>query len=143
MSGALDAVMTFTSIVLGFVGVLLTTIVGIKKESKIVKYFFDNADKKDFSRVVKREICAGLCTAILSIAMYFPAEISSLFEEKTIVVLFLLWLVMLFYFSFSTYRLMSLLLSMLFSAEDTRADAVETLPEEARRKMEQENSRTK
>lgn len=139
MSNALNAVMTFTSIVLGFVGLLLTTIVGIKRESKIIKYFFDNADKKDFTSVVKKEVCSGLGTAVCTIALYFPKEFCSLFGGEIVAALFYFWITLLLYFLFSTYRLMSLLLNMLFSSEEGKPGIGKTLPEEARNKMQLEN----
>lgn len=114
MPNALDAVMTFTSIVLGFVGVLVATIAGLKKETKIIQYFLEHVDKKYFLNVVKKEICSGLSTALITIMLYFPEELAAIFDLEVIRILFALWLFLLLYFLFSTYRLMSLLLRMIF-----------------------------
>lgn len=113
---ALDAIMTFTSIMLGFMGVLLTTFVGMKGESEVIKFFLSSVNKKYFLGVVKKEIISGLSTAFITISLYFLPDFAHIFKAKILKIFFALWMFLLIYFLLSTYRLMSLFLRMILGS---------------------------
>ena len=108
MSSALDAVMTFTSIILGFMGVLLTTFASMKGKSSIIQFFLASVNKRYFLKVVSKEISSGLGVALLTISLYFPSELVLIFNKNVIVCLFTIWLFLILFFLFSTYRLLNL-----------------------------------
>ena len=74
-SDAFGAVITFASIIIGFVGVLLTAIVSIKRESELIQYFLAKADKKAFSRLISRNILSGIGVALISAVLFFSGEL--------------------------------------------------------------------
>lgn len=142
MPGALEAVMTFCSILLGFMGVLLATFAGMKSESAVIRRFLETADPRDFLGVVKKELSSGLGTALVTISLYFPAQLERVFGGTAPKALFVLWLFLIVYFLLSTYRLLSLLLRMIFDprkAEPPAAPPVR-LSRQAREAMERAHS---
>ena len=135
---ALGAIITFTSIILGFVGVLLTSIVSIKKESEFVQYFFDNADKKYFCSVVSGNIFSGALLALVSVFMYF-AESSNLIGLS----LQFAWIFLIFYFVLTTFRLMRWLLTLLCCSNDKKpsAECNVKISEEKRTRLEDKHKK--
>lgn len=106
-----EGTLTFTSIILGFIGVLITFVVSLKSESERVLYFFDHIDQSFFVRIVKYQILSGLLLSVLSISMFIIVN----YEFANIV--FIFWFYPLIYFSCSTYRLLSCLIDLMLRSD--------------------------
>ena len=124
-SDAFGAVITFASIIIGFVGVLLTAIVSIKRESELIQYFLAKADKKAFSRLISRNILSGIAVALVSAILFFSDELCVILTGRGLTlyimsVVFCGWIFLLAYFVLSTYKLMQVLLTMLIRSDEKK-----------------------
>ena len=113
---ALDTTVVFVSIVIGFVGVLLASLLEVKDKSNIIKRFFRLIDENTFSKAVKSEIISGIACSLISILSYM------LIYTEAICFVFLIWIWIVIYFSISTYNLISNLLKLLLSNTNVGID---------------------
>lgn len=74
LSEALTGILTFTSLILGFIGVLLPTIMGMKKESELIEKFFKQVSPTRFSMFVRSNILSGLLLTICTVMMFFATD---------------------------------------------------------------------
>lgn len=109
LSSTLTAVITFVSIALSFIGLLLTTVVGIKRESSVARYFFDTVDKKAFVRVINKNAFTGVASALISIVLFFSDKTGAMANALVGGI----WVFFLVYFILSTFRLLNLLVTLL------------------------------
>lgn len=121
LKDVLDSIITFISIGVGLIGVLLTLLITLKKDSKIIIYFFKKANMKSFRRCIKYNICSGFTTIILSSLMYLSQLdncITSINNfQKFILFIFYIWIWFLFSYLCSTYRFINIIL-LLFTEEE-------------------------
>ena len=68
---ALDGGATVVALIIGFLGAILPVILGMKNESKFVKYVFEKDKKRLFKKYIKATIITGLVSLCLTIIMYF------------------------------------------------------------------------
>lgn len=111
LDSALDAVNTLTALIIGFLGAILPVILGMKNESKFVKYVFEKDKEKLFLKYIKITIIIGLLLALTTISMYFV----SLIQEKEQQILLYVWIFLICSFLLSTYRSLSNMLNLIFS----------------------------
>lgn len=71
IDAALDGVNTMAALIIGFLGAILPVILGMKNESKFVKYVFERDEKKLFLKYIKTTILFGLLLVVMTISMYF------------------------------------------------------------------------
>lgn len=109
---ALDSVNTICSLIIGFLGAILPVILGMKNESKIVKYVFEKDRDKLFLKYIKETIFWGLVTLLVTTMLYFQsdAEYHSVFS-----MLFYVWAALIILFLLLTFRSTSRMLSLIFS----------------------------
>lgn len=121
LSDALTGILTFTTLILGFIGVLLPAIMGMKKESDLVGKFFRRVSPKRFSSFVRNNIIAGLLLTICVVVMFFVKDL--LENEFTKTAMFISWatLFLIIYFVFTTFCVLNLLLRLLI--EDSNGEA--------------------
>lgn len=121
LSDALTGILTFTTLILGFIGVLLPAIMGMKKESDLVGKFFRRVSPKRFSSFVRNNIIAGLLLTICVVVMFFVKDL--LENEFTKTAMFISWATLFFiiYFVFTTFCVLNLLLRLLI--EDSNGEA--------------------
>lgn len=112
---ALDGVNTMCALIIGFLGAVLPVILGMKNESKFVKYVFEKDTKKLFLKYIKSAILAGFFTETITIVMYFR---DSFKNEKTAFYLFYVWVFAVLLFLLSTYRSLSNMLELIFSDDN-------------------------
>ncbi len=125
MEGALGAIITFTSIIVGFIGVLLTSIVSVKRESELIQYFLSSVSKKAFTRLVSCNILSGIGTALSSAVLFCAEEIYCILlrrsvDPRIICVMFCVWAFLITYFVLSIYKLIKILLTMLIRSDEKR-----------------------
>lgn len=114
LTAALDCVSTICSLIIGFLGAILPVILGMKNESKFVKYVFENDKNKLFLKYIKETIFAGLITLLISVAMYFSKDIILSIVYKNV---FCVWCGAVVLFIFLTYRCLDKMLELIFSSD--------------------------
>lgn len=121
LSDALTGILTFTTLILGFIGVLLPAIMGMKKESDLVGKFFRRVSPKRFSAFVRNNILAGLLLTMCVVVMFFAKDLLENQFSKT--AMFISWATVFFsiYFIVTTFCVLNLLLRLL--VEDSQGEA--------------------
>lgn len=104
----LTAVVTFVSVVIGLLGVLLTCLITIRDTSKLVKYFLKESPKKVFQNGIKQCILSGLLLVIMTCALF----IWDLFPEKIFIIIKYGWVFLFTLFTTLIYRFISMLISL-------------------------------
>ncbi|WP_260286746.1 hypothetical protein [Peribacillus aracenensis] len=105
----LDGTITFSSIVVGFLGALLGILVSIK-DSAIVKSIFDSKEKHTLKRYFNETFIMGFLVVILSCAMH----VLRVYPSITTKVIFYIWLGLTCWFIPSTHRIVNILMSVFF-----------------------------
>lgn len=107
----LEILVTFMSIILSVFGFLIPSFLSSKGESDTINYFLEYADMKLFAAKLKNVVAVGLVnifvTSILLLTDIIPNNVIN------IVILFWLW--MMFFFMCSSYRFISLMISLLMT----------------------------
>ena len=60
INDALDAVITVSSLIIGFLGAVLPVIMSMKNDSKLVKYVFERDKDKLFLKYIKQTLIVGV-----------------------------------------------------------------------------------
>ena len=120
MNSALDGVNTFAALIIGFLGAMLPVVLGMKNESKIVKYVFEKDVRKLFLKYIKSTIKVGLILVCVTIGLYFRNS----FSDKTIFKVVYLWFFLLGVFVLCTYRCLSNMLNLIFSRDSDLENAL-------------------
>lgn len=115
---AIDGINTVVSLIVGFLGAILPVILGMKNESKFVKYVFENDTNKLFLKYIKENIVFGLLTLFVSVVLYFKDE-SIFINIKSYI--FYLWTSLIVLFLLLTYRCLSKMLTLIFSSDNDLA----------------------
>lgn len=135
IDNALDGVNTMCALIIGFLGAMLPVILGMKNESKFVKYVFEKDKKKLFLKYLRETIITGLVASLVTIVMYFRDSIDN---NRIKDIIFLAWVFITISFMICTYRCLSNMLALLFSDDKTLANSSSNLPFEKRIKTEEE-----
>ncbi len=113
LNNALDGVGTVSALIIGFLGAILPVILGMKNESKFVKYVFEKDEKKLFLKYIKSTMISGLALVSLTIIMYFNDD----FIDKVKESIFYIWVYLLILFLLCTYRSLSNMLDLIFTKD--------------------------
>lgn len=113
MNEALNAVNTITTLIIGFLGAILPVILGMKNESKIVKYVFEKDSHKLFLKYIKSTIIVGLFLVGITVLLYFRNNFNPDLKKNS----FYIWMFMLILFLMCTYRSLSNMLNLIFSRD--------------------------
>lgn len=108
-SDMLTALITVQSIIISVFGILIPSLVSIKDESGLIKYFFENADIEDFVKRMKKTILSGISDIFLICILYAY----DVLPIKIYVAIGVLCLFVLLYFYCGSYRYVSILLKLL------------------------------
>lgn len=117
----LGGLVTLSSIIIGFLGAILPTVLGMRDESAFVKYVFGNDKEKLFSKYLKATISLGLIDVLVSLLMYVRDN----FSEKIGAFIYYLWVFMTISFIIATYRSMTNMVSLLFAEDHEEIDGSE------------------
>ncbi len=112
---AIDGISTIGSLIVGFLGAILPVILGMKNESKFVKYVFENDRNKLFLKYIKEDIIFGLLTLLLSFILYFRDEAVFIYIKAY---MFCFWVALIILFLLLTYRCLSKILTLIFSSDN-------------------------
>lgn len=116
-ANVLDTIITFSSIVTGFLAALLGILVSIK-DSYIVKAIFESREKGILKYYFYETFTIGFILVITSGIMHVLIG----YDFKFTLLIFYLWTFLTFWFFPSTYRIVSILLSVLFKANNKPKD---------------------
>lgn len=110
---ALAGILTFATLILGFIGVLLPAIMSMKKESKLIAGFMKKISSESFSAYVRNNIISGILLNMCTVAMFFAND---LMQNGLIAVSFAIgWCTFFFgiYFTITTFCVLNLLLRLM------------------------------
>ena len=107
-SDLLAMVVTFVSVVIGLLGVLLTCLISIRDTSKLVKFFFEKSKKNKFQNGIKQCILSGLLLVMATCALF----IWDLFPGKLFALIKYSWVFLFVLFTSLIYRFISILISL-------------------------------
>lgn len=110
MNDVIDGVNTVTALIIGFLGAILPVILGMKNESKIVKYVFEKDENRLFLKYIKSTIIEGLFLVFFNIMLYFRVEI----PEKYQWYFFIAWMFFIVCFLLLTCRCLLNMLNLIF-----------------------------
>lgn len=118
LSDALTGILTFSTLMVGFLGVLLPAVISTRKDSTIIKRFLDTVPPKRFSAFIRNNIVAGLFLNICAIAMFFCNDL--LTNEKIRTALAMGWITIfcIVYFIVTTFCVLNILLRLLIENID-------------------------
>lgn len=105
----METIVTFMSIILSVFGFLIPAFLSGKKESKSIEYFTVHSDMNLFSKKLKRIVSTGLIGIFMSCILLLVDIMPSIIVNSITVI----WLWILFYFMCSSYRFISIFISLL------------------------------
>lgn len=112
----LDGTITFTSIVIGFLGALLAIILSISK-TKVMQHLYNHIDKSNGKNLLysyfRQSVLTGFIVVVSSISMYVFREMMTLPWYGKII--FYLWIFTTVYFILASYRIVNILMTTLFT----------------------------
>lgn len=111
INDALDAVITVSSLIIGFLGAVLPVIMSMKNDSKLVKYVFQRDKDKLFLKYIKQTLIVGVLVIIVSVTVYFRDQYKDTWYEKWNISILAY---MLSCFLLCTYRCFSNMLNLIF-----------------------------
>ncbi|WP_419882810.1 hypothetical protein ACN6MY_03815 [Peribacillus sp. B-H-3] len=134
LDNVLDGFISFSSIVLGFVAALLAIILGISKSAAMThlyNYVGSNSNingKNIMYKYFQTSLISGFITVIISIYMFIVVNKEKIHIYDTITAC--AWLGIAVFFVFSSYRIVSIIMYMLFKhdAYETSSYQQETQP---------------
>lgn len=122
----LNASITFSSILVGFIGALLAILVSIR-DSEIIGYIFSVIDKDIFHSYFREAIVSGVVTVISSALLFVAQGDLRLWGGR-------LWLGIVLFFMCASYRVINILLAIVFKDKEAIVRAPQgngMTPEEA------------
>lgn len=111
----LDASNTLVALIIGFLGAILPVILGMKNESKIVKYVFEKDRNRLFLKYLKATIFWGLFTLAINMTMYLAKDFTYTIVAS---VGYYIWLFLVVLFLALTYRSLRSMLDLVFLSDD-------------------------
>ena len=112
INSALEAVITVTSLIIGFLGAILPIIMSMKNDSKLVKYVFEKDKDKLFLKYIKHTLVIGIALIVIAMTIFFRDQYAGAWYEKYCVVLLIYFMTC---FLLCTYRSLSNMLNLIFS----------------------------
>ena len=128
----LDSCDTVIALIIGFIGAILPVILGMKNESKFVKYVFEKDCKRLFLKYIKATIFWGLVALAVTMSMYLVEDFS---KTETGYIGFYVWIYLFVLFLLLTYRSLKNMLDLVF-APDTKINNLPEVSEEYEENME-------
>lgn len=117
--GALDGIITATSLIIGFIGAILPVVMSLKENAKLIEKIFQKDTDKLFLRYVKQTLFCGTVLIVTTIFLYFKdqyqdSEVCGLqiYDMSFYVLIFLLLC-----FFLCTYRCLHNMLEIMFVNE--------------------------
>lgn len=122
----IDSVINFTSIIVGFIGVLVGILFSIRS-SKLVTLLFRYNSRKKLKSYFKSAFICGMLLIFISIVMYARVEIALVFKDICSCIseaLFIVWMFFIGNTMACCYRIINIMILILFS-DDTENKLLE------------------
>lgn len=116
-SDMLGAIITSMSIIISIFGFLMPSLISAKND-KMVKYFIENADMDEFIKKIKAVIRSGMAGILFSIILYINECLLSFIRTALLYV----WLGIGINFICSSYRFISIIVSLLLKERKDDSD---------------------
>lgn len=114
VSKIFELTVTFVSILLGFLGVLLSVVLSSIKEKNIIQYFFKTVDRKAFQSKLLGNVVLGIVLIIVSLLLIVHDK----FDVLVLDILWVIWIFLLILFSGMEISFYHLFLKMLIYSAD-------------------------
>ncbi len=111
----LDSSIMFSSIIVGFVGVLVGILFSLR-DSELIQLFFETRTRgrERLKLYFKQNIISGILLVVFSMLLYLRAHLGSCVQMLALIT----WTFLLVFVFFSTYRIIDIIMHILFSAND-------------------------
>lgn len=114
----LDSTITFTSIIVGFVGALIGILFSIR-DTDIINELFKKNERKILKKYFQWTVISGLLLVLISTILYLHNSIYKTYEFlnlniRLIDIIFSLWAYLVGYFVLSTYRITDVMMYIIF-----------------------------
>lgn len=70
LNSALEAIITVSSLIIGFLGAILPVIMSMKNDSKIVKYVFEKDKEQLFLKYIKQTLLMGILVIMVALSIF-------------------------------------------------------------------------
>ncbi len=136
INSALEAVITVSSLIIGFLGAILPIIMSMKNDSKLVKYVFERDKDRLFLKYIKQTLIVGILVIVLAVTVYFRDQYAGTwYEERCISIL----AYVLSSFLLCTYRCLSNMLNLIFTNDTDLQTSKEAFANKTAREIKFEN----
>jgi hypothetical protein len=109
-------IITFVSIILGFLGVTLTILLSIRN-SELIEFIFKTVNRERLKKYFIKPIIWGFFTIVITISLYF----FDIYKDYVLIKNFsigkcvlTLWVSLIMYFIFSSYRIIDIVMLIVF-----------------------------
>ncbi|RHA81358.1 hypothetical protein [Roseburia inulinivorans] len=131
----LQTLVTFMSIILSVFGFLIPSFLGSKGESATLKYFIKYADMKLFAAKLKNIVAVGLVDIFITCILL----LTDIMPPIVLNIMLIIWLWLLFFFMCSSYRFISLMISLLLTEKKNFVQkAGNNVSEDVKKKLHQD-----
>lgn len=114
LNGALEAIITVSSLIIGFLGAVLPVIMSMKNDSKIVQYVFERDKDKLFLKYIKETLLTGILVISVAVIVYFRDQYQNTIWYKN-AIFPLTYILMAFLLC--TYRCLDNMLNLIFASD--------------------------
>lgn len=144
LDNLLSNVITFSSIIIGFVGVLLAVLFSLRA-TNTVELLFKNKKQEDLKRYFTRSIASGVFVVCISICLYLRKMFYIyIIKDITITrVLGAMWGATIVYLILATYILLDIIMCVIFTDTGTHGIDKKKVKNQARADMEKKYSMNK
>ncbi|MBQ6462213.1 MAG: hypothetical protein IJJ59_02690 [Pseudobutyrivibrio sp.] len=126
LGDVLDSCDTVIALIIGFLGAILPVILGMKNESKFVKYVFEKDANQLFLKYIKATIFWGLVALAVTMSMYLVDDFN---DPQIGYWVFYVWVYLFVLFLLLTYRSLKNMLDLVF-APDIKISNLQITPKE-------------
>ena len=133
----LSAAIVFASILIGLIGVLMSTLFSVKNEERVE--LFLKYKRKEMKYIFKSSIATGFLLVILSMILYMP------WTKTVYQIILVIWSFLIGYSFASMYRVLDIVFHIVFSETTLRTDEPEkhTMKTDERKKLQAKYERKK
>lgn len=119
LNNILNAIITFASIIVGFIGVLLGLVFSISNSEIIIK-MFQYTEKDVLKHYFMTALISGVLLICVSVLLYLKNIFSSIIISSKITLfslLAVLWVAIIIYMLLSSWRIINIIMHIVFSSE--------------------------
>ncbi len=111
-----EVTITFVSILLGFLGVLISSVLSLSNDSNIIGHFFKTVNRNNFKNKIMQSVVSGIFLVLNSLILIVSDSIS----DSVVNILFITWILLLSFFSSTEVSFYSLFIKMIVSSPQVK-----------------------